>query len=87
VLEEPAMLRATATMSVSSSKTVGHAVPRPRTSYLRPMSKSISASNWSGPEDAHRHAAGDGALELLAAAHAAAVVVDELLSGMPRSHS
>ena len=40
-----AMFRATATMSVSSSKIVGHAVPSPSTLYFRPMSKSISASN------------------------------------------
>jgi hypothetical protein len=45
------------------------------------MSKSSSASYWSVPEDAHGDAAGDGALELLAVAHAAAVLLDEGAKG------
>ncbi len=47
--------------------------------YLRPMSKSSSASNWSGPRMPMETPPGMARLVLLAVAHAAAVVLDEVL--------
>ena len=70
------MFLATATMSVSSSKMVGQAVPRPRTSYATDVEVHRRVE-LIGPEHAHGHAAGDGTLELLAASHAAAMSLDQ----------
>jgi hypothetical protein len=86
-LKKRAMLRATATMSVSSSNTVGHAVPEAQDVVLAPDVEVHLGLVLVGAQDAHGDAAGDGALVLLAAAHAAAVVSTRVRSGMPSSHS
>jgi hypothetical protein len=77
-LKNRAMLRATATMSVSSSNTVGHAGgAQAQHVVLAPDVEVELGVVLVGAQDAHGDAAGDGGLELLAAAHAAAVLLDE----------
>ncbi len=75
------------TMSVSSSKMVGQAVPSPITWYLRPMSKSISASNWSGPRIPMETPPAIAPLNSLPPRMPPQNSLTSLLSGMPRSTS
>jgi hypothetical protein len=74
-------------MSVSSSKIVGQAVPRPMTSQRRPMSKSIGASYWSVPRMPIETPPAIAALNFLPLRMPPQCVSTSVRSGMPSSSS